>query len=182
MAGELALADGQLHSFPRWSPNGDALALNVDHFTGESFDGARVSIVRASGDGWSAPEPITELGQFGKLDWHPTDDLIVSGDYDIGGWQETDEPTNLFTIRPDGSERTPVTDFGPGEERASQPTWTSDGRIMFTYITGDADEDRAVALIDADGSNFEIVVEPAAIGEHNRPHPRPRPTSPADAG
>ena len=113
VAGELTLADGNLHSFPRWSPAGDALVMNVDHFTGETYDGATVAVARADGESWTAPEPITELGQYGKVDWHPTDDLIVFGDYDISGHQDTDEPTNLFTIRTDGSQLTPVTDFGP---------------------------------------------------------------------
>ena len=144
VAGELALAEG-LHSFPRWSPAGDALVLNVDHFTGDNYDGGTVAVVRESGDSWSAPQPITEHGQYGRVDWHPTDDLIVFGEYDIGFWQDTDEPTNLFTIRPDGTERNAVTTFGPGEARAAQPTWTTDGRIMFAYVTGDADADRAVA-------------------------------------
>jgi Tol biopolymer transport system component len=174
VAGELDLADG-LHSFPRWSPAGDALVLNVDHFTGETYDGGTVAVVRESGGSWSAPQPITEHGQYGRVDWHPTDDLIVFGQYDIGFWEDTDEPTNLFTIRPDGTERTAVTAFGPGEARAAQPTWTTDGRILFAYVTGNADADRAVAMIDADGSNLQIVLEPAVVGEHNRPYPRLQP-------
>jgi hypothetical protein len=174
VAGELALVDG-LYSFPRWSPTGDALVLNVDHFTGGNYDGGTVAIVRRSGGGWSAAQPITEHGQYGRVDWHPTEDLIVFGEYDIGFWEDTDEPTNLSTIRPDGTERKPVTAFGPGEARAAQPTWTSDGRIVFAYITGEADADRAVAIIDADGSNLEIVLDPVVVGKHNRPYPRLRP-------
>jgi Tol biopolymer transport system component len=174
VAGELALVDG-LHSFPRWSPAGDALVLNVDHFTGENYDGGTVAVVRRSGGTWSAPQPITEHGQYGRVDWHPDADLVVFGEYDIGFWQDTDEATNIFTIRPDGTERKPVTTFGPGEARAAQPTWTTDGRIMFAYVTGDADEDRAVATIDADGSNLQIVLGPELVGPSNRPYPRLRP-------
>jgi Tol biopolymer transport system component len=178
VAGELALADGRLHSFPRWSPDGDALVMNIDHFTGEIYDGSTVAVSRSKGGGWTAPAAITDVGEFGRVDWHPSEDLIVFGSYDIGGFQDTDEPTNLFTIRPDGSERRPVTDFGPGEERASQPTWTSDGHILFTYVTGDGDLDRAVAQVDADGSNLEILIEPELVGSGNRPHPRLRPLPP----
>jgi len=179
VAGELARADGRLHSFPRWSPDGDALVMNIDRFSGEVYDGATVAVSRSKGGGWTAPKDITEVGAFGRVDWHPSEDLIVFGDYDIGGYQVTDKPTNLFTIRPDGSERRPVTDFGPGEERASQPTWTSDGRIIFTYVTGDGDLDRAIAQIDADGSNLEILIKPEDVGSGNRPHPRLRPSEAA---
>jgi Tol biopolymer transport system component len=175
VAGELSRADGLLHSFPRWSGDGQAMVLNVDHFTGESYDGSTVAVIRRTGDSWSAPEEITELGQYGRVDWHPTEDLIVFGDYDIGGFESTEDPTNLFTIRSDGSERAPLTSFGAGEARASQPTWTSDGRILFTYVTGDADEVREIAVLDADGSGPTVLVSADEIGQNNRPHPRMRP-------
>ena len=173
IAGELA--NGRLHSFPRWSPDGQAIVLNVDHFTGAAYDGSAVAVIRYRGDTWSAPEEITEVGQYARVDWHPSEDLIVFGDYDIGGVQSTDEPTNLYTIRSDGSERASLTSFGAGAERASQPTWTSDGRIIFTYVTGVDDEVREIALLNADGSGFEVVVSADKIGQHNRPHPRMRP-------
>lgn len=173
---ELASADGRLHSFPRWSPDGQAMVLNIDRFDGDELAGATLDIVRRKGSGWSAPESITEPGQFARVDWHPTEDLIVFGDYDIGGVESTDEPTNLYTVRSDGSELTQITSFGPGEARASQPTWTSDGRILFTYVTGDNDEVREIALLNADGSGLTIAVPADEIGQFNRPHPRMRPT------
>jgi Tol biopolymer transport system component len=175
IAGEFAQPAGFLHSFPRWSPDGNALVINVDHFTGEEFEGSTVAIIRMTGIGWSEPDPITDVGWWARPDWHPTDDLIVFCTFDVGGFQSTDEPSNLFTIRPDGTELTQITDFGPGEARASQPTWTSDGRIIFTYITGADDEQRNIALINADGSGLEIVSDDDAVGQSNRPHPRLRP-------
>jgi Tol biopolymer transport system component len=174
VAGELSRADGRLHSFPRWSGDGQAMVLNVDHFTGDSYDGSTVAVIRRNGDSWSAPEEITEVGQYGRVDWHPTEDLIVFGDYDIGGFESTDDPTNLYTIRSDGSERAALTSFGASEARASQPTWTSGGRILFTYVTGDDDEVREIAVLNADGSGLAILVSADEVGQHNRPHPRMR--------
>ena len=176
------LADGRLHSFPRWSPDGQAIVLNVDHFTGASYDGAAVAVIRSRGDTWPDPEEITEVGQYSRVDWHPTEDLIVFGDYDIGGFETTDEPTNLYTIKSDGSERTSLTSFGPGAERAAQPSWTSDGRIIFTYVTGDSDQVREIALLNPDGSGFEVVVSADKIGQGNRPHPRMRTTTGGTGG
>jgi Tol biopolymer transport system component len=175
VAGELSRAEGRLHSFPRWSGDSRAMALNVDHFTGDSYDGSSVAVMRRTGDGWSKPQEITEVGQFGRVDWHPTEDRIVFGDYDIGGFESIDDPTNLYTIRSDGSERTPLTSFGASEARASQPTWTSDGRILFTHVTGDDDEVREIAVLNADGSGLAVLVSADEIGQHNRPHPRMRP-------
>lgn len=176
------LADGRLHSFPRWSPDGREIVLNVDHFTGASYDGAAVAVIRSRGDTWPDPEEITEVGQYGRVDWHPTEDLIVFGDFDIGGFATTDEPTNLYTIRSDGSERTSLTSFGSGAERAAQPSWTSDGRIIFTYVTGDDDQVREIALLNADGSGLEVVVSADKIGQGNRPHPRMRPPTGGTGG
>ena len=134
------------------------MVLNVDHFTGEAYDGSSVAVVRRTGDSWSAPRGDHEVGQYGHVDRHPSEDRIVLGDFDIGQFDSTDDPTNLYTVRSDGTELTAITSFGPGEERASQPTWTSDGRILFTYVTGDDNGTRAIALLNADGSGLEVVV------------------------
>ncbi len=177
VAGELVSAEGALHSFPRWAPDGEALVVNVDRFEGEAseFVGSTVDIIRRQGDAWSAPESITEVGPFARVDWHPSEDLIVFGEHDIGAEESTDDPTNLYTVRPDGTELTQVTPFGPGEARATQPTWTYDGRILFTHVTGEDDEIREIAIVDADGSGLEVVVPADEIGDFNRPHPRLRP-------
>lgn len=53
-------------------------------------------------------------------DWSPTDDLIVFTTYDLSFYSQTDEPN--------GTELTQITFFGPGEDRATQPRWTPDGR------------------------------------------------------
>lgn len=174
IVGEFAQSDGYLHSFPRWSPDGNAFVINVDHFTGAEVIGATVAIIRQTDTGWSVPDPITEVGGWARPDWHPTEGLIVFCSFDVGGFQSTDEPSNLFTVRPDGTELTQITDFGPGEARATQPTWTSDGRIIFNYTTGAGDEQRNVAFINADGSGMEVASEADAVGENN-PHPRLRP-------
>ena len=106
-------------------------------------------------------------------DWHPSDDLIVFTTYDLGEYQATDEPSNLYTIRPDGSDLRAVTTFGPADQRATQPTWTPDGaRIMFTLV-GQADGfdgPRQVATIAPDGSDQVI---PGPEGTHARLRPTP---------
>ena len=175
LASELAQADGFLHSFPRWSPDGTALVLNVDHVTGEEFTGSTVAIVRRTDSGWSEPESIKDLGEFARPDWHPTDDLIVFCSYDVGGLQSIDEPSNLFTVRADGSDLTQITEFGAGAERASQPTWTADGRIIFTYITGSDDGTLDLAFVNADGTGLDVLSVATEVGTGNRPHARLRP-------
>ena len=166
-----------LLSFPRWAPDGNAIVLTVGRLDKNlNVTGEAIAVTTLAGGTWSTPVVITPFDDFAsRPDWHPTDDLIVFGTHDVGGLQSTDKPSNLFTVRPDGNGLTRVTDFGPGEERASQPTWTSDGRIIFTHITGAADEKRDIAFINPDGSSLEGVAGPDAVGVGNRPHPRLRP-------
>jgi Tol biopolymer transport system component len=175
VVGELASADGALHSFPRWSPDGNALVISRDRFQGDDYLGGEIAVIRRTGEGWSEPQPITDIVPGPRVDWHPTDDLIVYSTNDVGGVPQSDDPSNLFTIGSDGSGLTQITDYGPGEERASQPSWTSDGRIIFTHITGVSDELLTVAFIDADGSNLETAIVSSLVGPGNRPHPRLRP-------
>ena len=175
IAGDLASADGSLHSFPRWSADGDALVVVEDRFDGQAYLGGRIAVVRRTDAGWSTPDPITDVVAAPRADWHPTDDLIVFCTNDVGGVQVTDDPSELFTVRDDGSDLQQITEFGAGAERASQPSWTSDGRIIFTYITGNADERLNVAFVEADGTNRVIAIGPDLVGIGNRPHPRVRP-------
>jgi Tol biopolymer transport system component len=177
VAGELLSADGALHSFPRWSPDGAALVIVKDRFEGDEYLGGEIAITRRVGKGWSEPAPITDIVPGPRADWHPSRDLIVYCTNDVGGAAQSDDPSNLFTIRSDGSGLTQITDYGPGEDRASQPSWTSDGRIIFTHIAGPADERITVGFMDADGSNVETAVEASLVGTGNRPHPRLRPVS-----
>lgn len=175
IAGQVASADGSLFSFPRWSPDGQSLVVVLDRFEGDTYLGGEMAVMRRNEAGWSEPEAITDVVPSPRGDWHPSEDLIVFCTNDVGGVQQTDDPSELFTVRADGTGLTQITDFGAGGERASQPSWTSDGRIIFTYITGNQDEQLHVALIDADGENRELVVGTDLVGIGNRPHPRLRP-------
>ena len=95
--------------------------------------------------------------------------MIVFSTYDLGGFQSTDEASNLFTMRPDGRDRQQLTRYPPAGTRATQPSWTPNGKsIIFTKVDGSADEIRHVAFIRPDGSDLrELPLE----GTHNRLQP-----------
>jgi Tol biopolymer transport system component len=163
---------GNLHSNPRWSNDGTAMVFSLDHFRGGRYLGAAIGVIRRTNGGWSEPDLITEVGEFAEhAEWHPTEDLLVFCTYDYAAFWQTDDPSNLYTMRPDGSDRTQLTDFGPGEDRATQPTWTGDGRILFTYVSGMQDEIQRPAFINADGTGLEIL-----DGLEDLVYPRLRPT------
>jgi len=164
-------------SFPRWSPDGNAMVLAIGRFDENDENvGEAIAVMKRTGGTWSVPTVITPFDDFAtRPDWHPTDDLIIFVTHDVGAFQSTEDPSNLFTIRSDGTGLTQVTQFGPGEDRASQPSWTSDGRIVFTLLTGAGDHQRNIAFVDADGTDLEIVTDDSDVGIDNRPHPRLRP-------
>ena len=166
---DVAQTSGQLNSFPRWSPDGKALVGTFDRFDGEEFTGTAIAVFRKTDTGWSTPTVITPFDDFAsRPDWHRSKDLIV-----FSTNEENDKPSNLYTIRPDGTELTPVTTFGPGGDRPSQPTWTPDGRIIFTY-TRATDGKKRPAFINADGSGLEVVNGPENLNlEHSRLRPIP---------
>jgi Tol biopolymer transport system component len=172
IVGEVQQTAGFLHANPRWSPDGNRFVFTLDHFDGDEYVGGAIAVIERTGDVWSEPTLITEVGEYADHpDWHPSDDLIVFCTYDYGAFFETDDPSNLYTIRPDGTERAQITSFGAGDERATQPSWTPDGRIIFTLVSGAGDGLQEPAFVNADGSGL-VVVE----GLENLVYPRLRPT------
>ena len=134
--------------------------------------GSAIAVISVTEEG-AKPVVLTDWSMFANYpDWRPGSDEIVFSTYGLGEFQATDEPSNLYTIKPDGSGRTALTSFGKAEQRATQPTWTPDGsRIIFTLVGQQAagwDNPREAAFIERNGSNL-VDIGVAAT------HPRLRP-------
>ena len=171
----------QVFGYPRWAPSGDALVVSIGRFTDDDslWNGEAIAILERTEAGWSQPKIITPFTAFASYpDWHPNEDLIVFATSDGGLFHFIVEnnplvegadrpPADLFTIKPDGTQMTPLTAEGPAANSAGQPSWTPEGRIIFTYRPpGMASQP---AVINPDGSNFESIDLYAT-------HPRERPT------
>jgi Tol biopolymer transport system component len=163
----------------RWSSDGQSIVFTMTRYPDTQINpgtatGSVIAVISV-GEEDAKPLVLTDWSMFANYpDWRPGSDEIVFSTYGLGEFQATDEPSNLYTMKRDGSGLTALTSFGRAEQRATQPTWTPDGlRIIFTLVGQDAgfDNPRHAAFLDADGSNL---VDTGITATHPRLRPGAR--------
>jgi Tol biopolymer transport system component len=164
---------------PRWSPDGKQVVFVINRYatppTNESLLGSSIAVVATDGSEADRPRILSDESMFGSHpDWSPDGRRIVFSTHGLGFEADSRKASNLYTIRPDGTDITQITRFGEGDTRVGTPSWTPDGaRILFTHIgreTSKPDGDRHAAFIDPDGSDLIVLTQADAT------HPRLRPT------
>ncbi|HYI12652.1 MAG TPA: hypothetical protein VEK57_26615 [Thermoanaerobaculia bacterium] len=162
--------------YPRWCADGRSLIYQFTTFPTDGLErttasGSAIAMVDAKAPD-AVPVTLTDPTLFaGYPDCRWSDDRIVFTTYDLAEYHGTDEPSNLYTIRADGTDLTQLTTYGRADQRATQPTWTPDGtRILFTLVEDfpEFDHPRHAAFIDEDGGGLEVLAP-------NATHPRMRP-------
>ena len=135
-SGRRRLADG---SWPSWSPDAERIAYTSGHWRDP-----RISLMNADGSGQRT------LGVRGASEpaWSPGGERIAYV-ADVGPDKDTWDNEEIFTMNPDGSGRTRLTDITGNDHWP--PTWSPDGgRIAFTSDgTARAGE---IYMMNADGS------------------------------
>ncbi len=127
---------------PSWSPDGTMLTFEIitwdptDSFVTEST----IATVPAAGGDVSR---LTDPALFGgHPDWSPDGSLIAFNTYDTGNIHGIEEPSNVYTIAPDGSDlRQLSTASTDGRMRIGQPFWSSDGSRIWVSIGRDWEKD-----------------------------------------
>jgi Tol biopolymer transport system component len=162
---------------PTWSPDGRSLAVGIDRFsdtsTTSTYTGSAIALVDLASSS-PAPRRLTDWDVWANYPaWHPRKDLIV---FSTRPWTSLEEgPSNLVTIRPDGSAPTMLTTFTAPGERAVQPAWTPGGEsIIFTKVAGTGFGEPTMAIVDAAGTGLRSATgDTFRSGTHARLRPIP---------
>ena len=127
---------------PEWSPDGREIAFTKQNEKRQRFG---IAIVRpdATGLRWLVINPDSKSGYTDvNPTWSPDSEWIAFS-RDHG-----DDPfDNIYKVRRDGSQVTPVTELN---ELSENPVWGADGRIIFMH-------DQGIAVVGSDGGDIEHI-------------------------
>ena len=153
-------------TFPHWSRDGSRVVYYRGVFEGERATGSAVYVFDLATGQETKLTDDALVG--GDADWSADDEWIVFSTYPLRDF--CCEVSNLYRIRPDGSELEQLTTHETAAERATQPRVTPDGQwIVFTGVNADG---RLPMLMPADGGE-PIAVAPSGIYTHPAWQPGP---------
>ena len=151
-------------TFPRWSDDGRKLVYYRAAFEGETAIASAVYVFDLA----TAEETkLTDDAQFGgDADW-AEDRWIVFSTYPLRDFPCC-QVSNLYRIRPDGTDLEQLTAYETDTDRATQPRVTPDGMsILYTFVSADR---RVPVLMPVFGG---VPIEVVASGIYTHPVRQP---------
>lgn len=124
-----------LDGSPSWSPDGMSLAFAILHWdpTDEFLDGSLVAVIPAAG---GTVDRITafDTNMSGPA-WSPDGSELAMYSHDLGNMHTSDQASNVFAIRPDGTGLRQITKSAvDGHMRITTPRWSPDGTQLMVTI------------------------------------------------
>ena len=127
---------------PSWSPDGTTLSFEIEQWdaSGKIVLGSQLATIPATG---GKVRRITDPKLFAAHpDWSPDGRLLAFNTYDTGNTHGISQPSNIFTITPDGSGmRQLSTASTDGKMRLGQPFWSPDGARIWVSVARDWEKD-----------------------------------------
>lgn len=167
-----------LDGAPSWSPDGRSLAFSILHWdpTDQFLSGSLIAVVPAAG---GLEQRLTTFdSNMSDPDWSPDGAELVTFSYDMGNQHTTPHASNLYLIKPDGSDLRQLTHSSVGGNmRIVQPRWSPDGsRIVcavgFSRAGNFTTDDLQLAFVDPAGGE-PVLLSPVVHG--SLPDLRPTP-------
>jgi Tol biopolymer transport system component len=154
---------------PRWSGDGTSLVFEVVTMASPAVEaevtGAALAILDLVTAG-SVPRQITKPeDRCNNPDWSWVNDRIVCSKPVLSSG--VDGPSDLYTVRPDGTGLAALTDLAASGGSAIKPTWLPDGSGVIFNSEG------VMRTVRADGT---ALVSATSGGQVEGLHPRLRPT------
>ena len=142
-------------SSPRWSPDGSKIAYYRELYADTGGVINAIFVIDAKG---GEEQQLTDWDLVaGYPDWSPDGEWIVFATYPLWSWNHDAVVSNLYRMRPDGSEIEQLTFYETPEIRANQPHYTPDGKwIIFTAVTPSS---RSLWVIPAEGGEPIVIAE-----------------------
>ena len=167
-----------LDGAPTWSPDGRSLAYSILHWdpTDQFIDGSLIAVIAAAG---GKEHRITTFDtNMSDPDWSPDGTELATFSYDMGNMHTTPHASNLYLIKPDGTDQRQLTHSSvDGNMRIVQPRWSPDGTgivcaVGVSHASNFTTDDLQLAFVDPPGGE-PALISPVIHG--SQPDLRPTP-------
>lgn len=162
----------------RWSPDGRSIVVVIEQYVDDGNDTEEITGVAIGVVDLEAATPsirvIRDFDTFSTYpDWHPSEDRILFAAGARDPLDPSDQPSNLFTIRPDGTGLTQLTTQGPDDDGIWMPAYRPDGSGILATLVDRPSGDLTLVSLAPDGTGLADLDRSPTGGAHSRQRPVP---------